>query len=518
MQADEEEPAYEEVYAELIEATLSSLSTVDTPESASRFVAQAAPQIQDLSARISEFCVPEFLAMLADAFDNPGGAESTTIKQALDDARSRNMAVEAELNARLNAARAAGDRAAQHAVWQEFEVRKAEVQAGRDELNKRVDCVALRLGAFKSLLSLLESKGSKIIADQELAPESREVERSAKDVPREFTEATVSSRATVNTPEWASTFVTQQIWDLSAEEVYAEFTEATLSSLATVDTPESATTFIAQTAQQIQNLSAVLPEFYALEFLALLRDAVMNLTESEMVAIKQAISETKSRTAVIEAEMNARLNAARAGGDRAAQHALWREGEVRKAAAQAEMDEVTRYARLVSLRLDAARGLQSSVESKDSVTPADLCTAPMKANPPASKIPQGAAVPPRRRLIRSAVDAEVAAAEFMRTIGFADAKRTPSGADGGIDVIAAGAVAQVKTHMKPIGRPDLQRLCGVAKGRTMLFFSLEGYTPEARKWGDLEGMALFRFDLQGEASPINHAAKVVMAGRAVPPG
>jgi pyruvate/2-oxoglutarate dehydrogenase complex dihydrolipoamide acyltransferase (E2) component len=128
----------------------------------------------------------------------------------------------------------------------------------------------------------------------------------------------------------------------------------------------------------------------------------------------------------------------------------------------------------------------------------------------ASHTPQ-VAVPFRPRLIRTAVDAEIAAADFMRAIGFAGAKRTPSGADGGIDVIAAGVVAQVKTHMKPIGRPDLQRLCGAAKGRTMLFFSLEGYTPEALKWGDLEGMALFRFDLQGEPSPINRAAKALVA-------
>ena len=68
----------------------------------------------------------------------------------------------------------------------------------------------------------------------------------------------------------------------------------------------------------------------------------------------------------------------------------------------------------------------------------------------------------------------------MRQIGFADAKRTSSGADGGIDVIAAGAVAQVKTHMKRIpAAPTSKDLAELPKGRTTLFFSLEGlYTPK----------------------------------------
>jgi hypothetical protein len=58
MRADDKQASYEEVYAELIKATLSFLATVDTPESASRFVAQVAQQIRDLSARIPEFLLP----------------------------------------------------------------------------------------------------------------------------------------------------------------------------------------------------------------------------------------------------------------------------------------------------------------------------------------------------------------------------------------------------------------------------------------------------------------------------
>ena len=128
--------------------------------------------------------------------------------------------------------------------------------------------------------------------------------------------------------------------------------------------------------------------------------------------------------------------------------------------------------------------------------------------------PQGnlASAPrPKRRLIRTAADAEIVAAEWMRWMGFRGSTRTPTGADGGIDVRATGAVAQVKMHAKPIGRPDVQQLYGAARGRRALFFSLDTYTDEARSWADEVGMALFRFDLQGEPEAVNSAGRAMLA-------
>ena len=140
-------------------------------------------------------------------------------------------------------------------------------------------------------------------------------------------------------------------------------------------------------------------------------------------------------------------------------------------------------------------------------------TAQSQSQPPASHPLLPSAPRPDRRLIRTAADAEVVAAEWMRWMGFHDARRTPTGPDGGIDVTAAGAVAQVKMHAQPVGRPDLQRFHGASRGRRTLFFSLESYTNEARAWADEVGMALFRFDLQGEPFPVNSLAKTMMAAR-----
>jgi hypothetical protein len=73
-------------------------------------------------------------------------------------------------------------------------------------------------------------------------------------------------------------------------------------------------------------------------------------------------------------------------------------------------------------------------------------------------------------------------------------------------------VAQVKMHMVPIGRPDIQRLYGVAQteGAVSVFFSLTDYTRDAKAWADQVGMALFRFSPAGEAESVNEYAAVLL--------
>jgi hypothetical protein len=112
-------------------------------------------------------------------------------------------------------------------------------------------------------------------------------------------------------------------------------------------------------------------------------------------------------------------------------------------------------------------------------------------------------------LIRSWRDAEQVASAWMRANGFPDAAATGEGADGGIDVISAAAVAQVKAHMNAVRRPEVQQLYGIAAsdGRQPIFFSLAGYTADARVWADRVGMPLFSFDLQSQVTPTNAAAE-----------
>jgi hypothetical protein len=58
---------YQQAYAELAQALLSSLSTVDSAASARTFVSQAANKVREASASIPEFYLAEFISIFKDA-------------------------------------------------------------------------------------------------------------------------------------------------------------------------------------------------------------------------------------------------------------------------------------------------------------------------------------------------------------------------------------------------------------------------------------------------------------------
>ncbi|MEU4243093.1 restriction endonuclease [Actinoplanes sp. NPDC026619] len=84
-------------------------------------------------------------------------------------------------------------------------------------------------------------------------------------------------------------------------------------------------------------------------------------------------------------------------------------------------------------------------------------------------------------LFRSERDAENTAGRWLHRLGYSDAALTAAGHDNGIDVISAGAVAQVKRwRTTPVGIREVQRLAGAAEpGQTCLFFASYGYTAAA---------------------------------------
>ncbi len=101
-------------------------------------------------------------------------------------------------------------------------------------------------------------------------------------------------------------------------------------------------------------------------------------------------------------------------------------------------------------------------------------------------------------------------ADWMRFFGFEDARRTPTGPDGGIDVVSSNAVAQVKDYAIPIGRPTIQQLVGASRGRQCLFFARMSYTPQAVEYANELQVALFRFDLQGQPEAVNATAGALL--------
>ena len=114
------------------------------------------------------------------------------------------------------------------------------------------------------------------------------------------------------------------------------------------------------------------------------------------------------------------------------------------------------------------------------------------------------------RKIQSWGEAERAAADWMRQLGYKGAMVTRGGADGGIDVVSSTALAQVKYMRSVTGREDVQRLFG-ARGakddRALLFFSLAGYTKPAVEYANSQGIALFTYTIDGSFQRVNRAAR-----------
>ncbi len=108
--------------------------------------------------------------------------------------------------------------------------------------------------------------------------------------------------------------------------------------------------------------------------------------------------------------------------------------------------------------------------------------------------------------------AEELAAGWLRSNGF-DAVTTNPGADGGVDVVAPGVVAQVKYWNTPVGRPEVQKLNGVAsqRGDLAIFFSRSGYTRQAIEFANSAGIALLTMQDDNSVKPANQVGRFVSA-------
>ena len=100
--------------------------------------------------------------------------------------------------------------------------------------------------------------------------------------------------------------------------------------------------------------------------------------------------------------------------------------------------------------------------------------------------------------------AEENAADWMRRWAWPDARTTGSGRDGGIDVVAGGALAQVKFKANQTSRPDVQNLVGAAYlhpgDPVLLFFTGTSFSASAIEYAELANVALFVYDLTGSVT------------------
>ncbi|MGW6389000.1 hypothetical protein ACWFR1_00550 [Streptomyces sp. NPDC055103] len=120
--------------------------------------------------------------------------------------------------------------------------------------------------------------------------------------------------------------------------------------------------------------------------------------------------------------------------------------------------------------------------------------------------------------IRTARDAVAAAAGYLRWLGFRDVVQPEDHPTSGVDLRAPGLVAQVDPSTRPAGLRAVECLWlnGLSTPSTSVsvFFSLAGYTPEARQRAAEIGLPLFVLDLTGTPQPVNLAADELASGGA----
>lgn len=113
--------------------------------------------------------------------------------------------------------------------------------------------------------------------------------------------------------------------------------------------------------------------------------------------------------------------------------------------------------------------------------------------------------------------AEQLVADWMRHLGATDAEVTRFTADGGVDVVSAHCIAQVKNlgERSTVPVAQIRELAGVAAqdGRLPLFFTSGTYSAGGLAFADRAGMGLFEYRAEGGVlRAANGHARACVAG------
>lgn len=130
------------------------------------------------------------------------------------------------------------------------------------------------------------------------------------------------------------------------------------------------------------------------------------------------------------------------------------------------------------------------------------------AEPPANP-----RAPFRPVIIRTAHDAVTAVALYLRWLGYRDIRQAEQRQPNGIGLAARGVLAQVDPSVSPASLRDVECLwlTSMTESTGCVYFSLAGYTDDARDRADGLGVSLFVLDLTGTPQPVNGAATELAA-------
>ncbi|MEU0004347.1 hypothetical protein ABZ079_08585 [Streptomyces sp. NPDC006314] len=161
--------------------------------------------------------------------------------------------------------------------------------------------------------------------------------------------------------------------------------------------------------------------------------------------------------------------------------------------------------------------LRVPVANTSAAPPAVQAPAPAEPDLPVAAARRAAFRP---RAVRTARDAVTAAALYLRWLGYQDIRRADQRPANGIGLAARGLLAQVDPTVRPAAPRDVECLwlTAMAESADCVYFSLAGYTDEARTRAAALALPLFVLDLAGVPRPVNDAAGTLNAEGAPEPG
>ncbi|WP_217238929.1 hypothetical protein [Streptomyces sp. AC555_RSS877] len=137
----------------------------------------------------------------------------------------------------------------------------------------------------------------------------------------------------------------------------------------------------------------------------------------------------------------------------------------------------------------------------------------------AAASPRAAAPAGRRAFqpvtIRTARDAVTAAALYLRWLGYRDIRRADQRPPAGVGLAARGLLAQVDPTVRPASLRDVECLwlTAMTESTACVYFSLAGFSPDARTRAEALAVPLFVLDLTGTPQAVNsHADELDAAG------
>lgn len=151
---------------------------------------------------------------------------------------------------------------------------------------------------------------------------------------------------------------------LNHEGAYAVLAAEIVAGLDAAVSPQAIDEVITRAGDAIRREAGTVPEFYVGEFFDRLNSAIMERMNIEVKKCEEVIASVQAQADVGSLDLNTRLSVARQEHDQDAEHAIWRERDLKQAEIQGTIDSATSRITLVAMWPTAIKRLASHMGVK----------------------------------------------------------------------------------------------------------------------------------------------------------